>query len=298
MFVGYLLIIAAATFWGASAVLGKYLFARYGISPLLLSQARVTFAWVFILAGVALTSPHKLRIRPADAWRFVLLGTIGTAGANFFLYFALAGMDAAVADLIQFTAPVMVVVWMWLRRFEPLDRPKLVALALSIAGCALALGALGSLARPMPPLRVGSAVLSAICYAFLIVWGKHLGKRYPMWTYLHYALLTATLFWSAVVPFREWAPVIDQPVLIPILAGFGILSIALPYICFFSGLKRVSASRAGIVSTWEPVAITIAAWAFLGESLNAWQIVGIALVLAAIIVVEAFPRGERLNQTG
>lgn len=293
VFAGYLLIIASATLWGGSLILAKYLFAEYGLTPLIISQTRVTFSWALLFVVLFMRSRGRLRVPVRHLWHFLLLGIVGVAGTNYLLYFAGAGMDAAVADLIQFTAPVLVTFWMWARGFESLDRPKLVALGLSIAGCALALGAFGHLARPMPGIRVLGAFLSTLSYAFLIVWGKHLTRKYHVWTYLHYALLSATIFWALIVPAGEWTPILRHPSLWPILFGFSIMSVALPYACFFSGLRRVPASRAGIVSTWEPVAITIGAWAFLGESLTSWQVVGVGLVVVAIVVVEAFPRGDR-----
>jgi drug/metabolite transporter (DMT)-like permease len=102
----------------------------------------------------------------------------------------------------------------------------------------------------------------------------------------------ASLFWMFVVPPWNFAEEIRTLSRLGILVAFAILSVVIPYICFFSGLKRVPASRAGIVSTWEPVMICITAWLVLSEHLSPSQVVGIACVLAAIAIVELFPRGE------
>ena len=292
MFLGYSLILVAASFWGLSAVVAKVLFrGNYSVDPLLISQARVTFGWLILLVWLLVRDRSRLRISLRDFWRFVPHGVIGFAGANFLLYYAVEGMTVAIADLIQCSAPVLVALWMWLRGFEPMDRPKTIALVLAIAGCALALGAFEQTGS-LPPIRVASAVISLLCYAFLIVWGKHLSRRYSTATLLHFGLLSAAVFWCFVSPpWRFVHAAVTGPGL-PVLAGFSAMSVLIPYGCFFYALKVVPASRASIVGTWEPVMITISAWAILGERMSVLQMVGMVLVIAAIATVEAFPRGE------
>lgn len=290
MFLGYLLIIAATTFWGISAVLAKRLFVDPVFTPILIAQTRATFGWLIIFIALLLASPATLKIRMRHAWHFALLGVIGIAGSNYLLYFAIERMDTALADLIQFLAPVLVAIWMAVRGFERMDRAKVIALVLSVAGCALALGVFTATPRPIVPSRAMAAGLSTFCYAFLLVWGKHLSRRYSVWTYLNYGLLAAAVFWCFVVPWRVQLIALSRPSVVFLLLGFALISVVLPYTCFFLGLKRVPASRGAIVSTWEPVAITMAAWAFLGEALTIPQVIGIVLVLAAIIVVEASTR--------
>ena len=134
-----------------------------------------------------------------DFFRFLFLGVIGIAGANFFLYYAIGYMDAAVADLLQFLAPTLVACYMVARGRESLDRPRIVALVMSLAGCALALGAF-SKNWAAPPLAMGSALFSAVCFASVLVYGKTLSARYPVWTYLYYGLFAATLFWAVARP--------------------------------------------------------------------------------------------------
>lgn len=292
MLAGYLFIILAASLWGTSAVVAKKLMNTGLTDPLLISQVRALFAWLALAVTLALVRPRLLAVRPADLWRFLLLGIIGICGSSFLLYFAMRGMDTAVADLIQFTAPAMVVVWMWLRGREPLDRPKMVALTLSIAGSGLALGAFGRSWHTAPVYAV-SAFASALGFAFLLVWGKGLSSRYPMPTYLHYSLLAATLFWLVAAPSDKLPAVLTDPRQFAIYAGFGVMSMAAPYALLFLGLKRLPASRAGIASTFEPVFITLAAAFYLGEHLTLSQLAGVALVLAAIVILELRPPPSR-----
>lgn len=292
MIIGYSFILAAAVCWGLSATWARHLITTGQVDAALLSQTRVSFAWAILALGMAVFARKQFRVPLRELPYFAVLGLVGIAGANFFLYHAIGQMNAALADLIQFTAPVLVVLWMWMRRQEPLDRPKLVALALSIAGCTLALGVVGT---PIiaPAAGVVSAAISAICFATVLVLGKTISARHSLLTYLNYSLLFAGLFWLIINPPWQLAGHMATPSAAGLLVLFSITSILLPYLFFFAGLQRVPASRASIVSTFEPVVVAIGSWIFLRESLGALQIVGILLVCSAIILIEVTSPGAR-----
>jgi drug/metabolite transporter (DMT)-like permease len=288
---GYLFVILAAVFWGISGILAKRIFVAGLATPLTISETRVFVGWLaFLLYAIARGGLAALRVPLSDLWRFALLGVIGVAGANFGLYFAISKMDAALADVIQFTAPTMVAAWMWLRGEEQFDAKKLLALVATTLGVALALGLATKTVR-MSPLGTISALISALSYTFLMVWGKHLSMKYDRVVILHYAMLGAFLFWLCIQPPAKLALQLSFSSFF-LLGAFGVVSVVIPYTCFFLGLSRVPASGAGIVSTLEPVVIAIGAHFTLGEHLTFSQIVGVALVLCGVGLVE-FSRNAR-----
>lgn len=287
---GYALVLVASTFWGVAALAGKALSDRGIADALLLSQVRATASWVVLLVALLLFAPRQLRVASRDLPWFAVLGIFGIAGANFFLYYAIERMDAAVADVIQFTAPVLIAVYMWSRGREPMDGPKVAALLLSFAGVSLALGLAGG-AKQMSTVGVASAALSAIAYATAVILGKSLSGRYAPMTYLHYGLLAATIFWFVLMgPGRLAAAMSVSVAQTVLIAAWGIGSALVPYGLFYMALRWVPASRAAIVSTWEPVVIAIGAWAWLGQSLTASQVAGIGLVIGAILIIELYPK--------
>jgi drug/metabolite transporter (DMT)-like permease len=281
---GYLYVFLAATCWGISGIAAKWMFLHEVATPVTVSQTRVFVGWIVFLSWVLLRNPRALLVPWRDLWRFALLGVIGVAGANFGLYFAISHMSAAIADVIQFTAPAMVAAWMWMRREEPFELRAMFALLLTTVGVVFALGLLEQkLTLSLP--GVISAFGSALSYAFLMVWGKHLGRRYDQIVILHYAMLTATAFWAFVHPPTQLLPLLSASHAL-MLVGFGILSIAIPYFSFFAGLRRVLASRAGIVSTLEPVVMAVGAWAILGEALHSTQVLGFFMVIGGVVLVQ------------
>ena len=138
---GYVYIACSALFWGTSASLGRAAFTGRllpgsGISridPLILSQARTTFSCIAVLAGSLLTrGPQRLRVPLADLGRLILLGLAGVAASNYFYYLAIQRTNVATAIIIQYTAPVWVLLYMVDRKLERATMPKMMAFALDI----------------------------------------------------------------------------------------------------------------------------------------------------------------------
>jgi drug/metabolite transporter (DMT)-like permease len=60
-----------------------------------------------------------------------------------------------------------------------------------------------------------------------------------------------------------------------------------PFALLVGALRHIPATRAGIVAMVEPVAGSVVAWAWLGESLGAAQLVGGTIVLVAIALAQS-----------
>jgi drug/metabolite transporter (DMT)-like permease len=77
----------------------------------------------------------------------------------------------------------------------------------------------------------------------------------------------------------EWALVV----------AIAVVATALPIFTFFAGLRRIGASKASIVSTAEPVVTLLLGAAALGEPITPVTVVGGALVLGGVLVVQTSP---------
>jgi probable blue pigment (indigoidine) exporter len=77
------------------------------------------------------------------------------------------------------------------------------------------------------------------------------------------------------------------------MAAFSVLSVLLPFSCYFAGLQHLEPTRAVVVSCLEPVFSILLAAVILGELLHPVQTVGILLVLAAIVLIQIPEREAR-----
>jgi drug/metabolite transporter, DME family len=296
---GYFFIASAAFLWGVSAVLGRAVFtgrlpfssaALHPIDPLILSQTRTTFSLLVLVPVLAGTQGWQRMKMPArDLGYCFLLGTLGVAVSNYFYYVAIQRINVAVAIIVQYTAPVWVLVYVVARGQQKLSVQKVAAVAMALIGIALVIGLLGS--GSISSLRIDAyglvaALLASFSFAFYNIGGHRILARYDRWRVLVWTLAAATAFWLVVNP--PWKIMRAHYMLAQwlFLLVFSMISVLGAFSLYFLGLQHLEPTRAIIASCLEPVFSILLAVVLLGEILRPIQSFGIAFVLAAIIIVQ------------
>lgn len=293
---GYLYIASATFLWGVAATLGRAAFTGRllpkgqtlrPIDPLILSQSRTTFSFIVLLLVLAVLRGWKrLRLPVADLWRMFVLGILGVAASNYLYYLAIQRTNVATAIILQYTAPILVLLYTVVRGLQKPTVQRVAAVALAVTGIALVIGIFGSAGFRLDTIGVLAALGAAFSFAFYNVGGHSILARYDRWTVLLYVILSASLFWIVVNP--PWkivaAHYTDSQWLF--LLVFSLLSVLAPFALYFAGLQHLEPTRAIVVSCLEPVFSIVIAALTLGEVMKPLQTVGIVLVLVAIVVVQ------------
>jgi len=304
---GYFYIAAAALFWGISAALGRAAFTGHllpggvtlgAIDPLILSQSRVTFSLAVLLPLLLLRrGARELSVPRWDFVRFITLGVLGVAASNYFYYLAIQRTNVATAIILQYTAPVLVLLYTAVRSRRWPSARRVAAVALAVAGCALVVGLVGAGGFRIDRRGLTAAMLAAFSFAFYNIGGHSVLARYDRWKVLLWVLAGAAAFWIVVNPPWKIAAAHygrEQWIFMPV---FSLLSVLLPFSCYFAGLQHLEPTRAIVASCLEPVFSIVLAAAILGELLRPMQTLGIVLVLFAIVLIqvpERAARGEEL----
>jgi len=301
---GYLYIACSAVLWGSSASLGRAAFTGQlfpgsdiaRIDPLILSQARTTFSCIAVLAALLLVrGPRRLSVPVADLGRLVLLGLAGVAASNYFYYLAIQRTNVATAIIIQYTAPVWVLLYMVARKLERATMPKMVAVALAIFGIALVIGLFGGRKLHFDSIGVGAALVAAFSFSYYNIFAHSLLERYDRWTVLLFTTMSAAVFWLFINSPWKIAAEHYTAAAWGFLFVFAILSVLLPFVFYFAGLQHLRPTKAIVASCLEPVFSILIAAAALHESVNPLQAVGMAMVLGAILVVQRPAAGDKVQ---
>jgi drug/metabolite transporter (DMT)-like permease len=291
---GYFYIASATFCWGISATLGRAAFtgrwlphALRPIDPLILSQSRTGFAFLVLLPVLLLSRGYRrLRLPRADIFRMLLLGVPGVAASNYFYYLAIQRTNVATAIILQYTAPVWVLLYMVARRLQKATWQRILAVTLAVIGIALVIGLFRSGGLRLDAVGVIAALLAAFSFAFYSIAGHGLLTRYDHWMVLLWVTFAASLFWIVLDPPWKIAAAHYTGSQWLFLAVFSMVSALAPYSFYFAGLKYLEPTRAVVVSCLEPVFSIVIAAAALGEILRPLQTLGIVIVLAAIVVVQ------------
>jgi len=291
---GYFFIIGATAFWGISATLARFLFTQH-VEILILVQMRVMLSCAALLLFFLTTRRDLLRVKVRDLYRFALMGIIGQAGSNFTYYFTIGKTSVSTAILLQYMAPLLVLLYAAITTEERVGIIKISAGILSLTGCFLAVAGKDLSVLNISHAGLITGILSAFCWAFANVWLRRLLKDYSVWTCLVYSFSFATLFWLFVNPPWNIIAASYQARTWWIYLGFAMISVLIPHSLYFSGVKLLTASRAIITATFEPVIAIASAYIFLGEHMAAVQMTGALLVIGAIAILQMQQEGTALT---
>ena len=283
--------IVTATFWGFSGNLAKYLM-KGAIDPLALTQARSLVTATVLLVFLLVTGPSLLRLTRTTVFWAVGFG-ISLAATQVFYYSAIERLNVAAAILLEYLAPAIVVFYAWLFLKKSITKATLGSLVTVLAGAALVVKAYDPAALRLSAAGVAFGLGAAIAFSAYILVGEHLQKLgMGVATQLFYGFALTTVLLMAVQPPWRAAPQTFEPSNLALLAVVGVLGTLLPFACFFASLRYIDAGRATIVSTLEPVVAGVVAFIWFGESFAGMQLLGAALIIAAIVALQRTGGGE------
>lgn len=274
-----------AVFTGKLALAGE---ALHPIEPLILSQTRTTFSLLILLPALLGRGGWKrIQIPRPDLIHCLVLGMLGVAASNYLYYVAIQRTSVAIAIVLQYTAPVWVLLYVVVRGQQKLSFQKVTAVVVAIAGIALTIGIVGgNSALHIDRWGLIAAMLASFSFAFYNVGGHSILARHDRWRVLTWTLASASVFWLFWNP--PWKVLAEHYTLAQwgFLFVFSMISVLGSFSLYFLGLQYLEPTRAIIASCLEPVFSILLAAALLSEGVRPIQTLGIVLVLSAIVIVQ------------
>lgn len=281
----YLLILLAATAWGSIGIPSEKLFT-YGLEPkeVIWFRAAICFGAMFLYCLIF--NRLRLKINHKDILLFLLYGLISVTMFYYTYFNAIEKTGVAMAAILLYTAPAMVVVLSRIVFYEAIDIKKIVCIILTIAGCFLVVKGydLDNLKLNISGILLGIA--AGFCYAMYSIFGKKFSDSYHPWTVIIYSQGFGVFFLTFLhFPANVFIDQHESVVWI-YLFYIGLVPTLMAYLCYNAALKHVEPGRASIVATLEPVMAVTFAFIFLGQVLEAVQTLGALLVILAVIIVQ------------
>jgi drug/metabolite transporter (DMT)-like permease len=285
--------------WGLLALLGmiwggSFFFARVAVGhvpPATLVLLRVGIAALALHIYVAgrFGIYETLRTR----WReFLLLGLINNAVPHMLIFLGQTQIGAGLASILNATTPIFTV--LIANRFtadEKLSSEKIAGCLIGLVGTAVLIGprALSPFTGDGgPPLwAVLLPVLAAVSYGFAATYGKRFRGTAP--PVIAAGQMTASTLLMLPVSFALDTPwQLPLPPLSAVLAvlALALISTAYGYILFFRIMAAAGATNTSLVTLLVPPSAIIAGMLFLGETLTPLGILGMALVLFGLVVLD------------
>lgn len=288
---GLILAVASALAFSSSGPLVKPLLeAGWSLSAALI--VRMGIAGLVLAPALVKAIRREPRFLVRHAGIIVVFGLTGVLGCQLLFFSAMQRMPVAVALLIQYLAPVMIVVWVWARtRLRP-SRLVIGGSILAIVGLVLVVDLAGA---RFDLLGTVFALGAAVCAAAYFVISERAGDDLPPLALAAGGLLVGALAMmllavTGVMPFHAPSVSVEiagvtLPWYIPLL-WVATASTALGYAFGVMAVPRVGSRLASFIGLSEVLFALGFAWLLLGETPAPIQFVGGALLLAGVIAVK------------
>jgi drug/metabolite transporter (DMT)-like permease len=247
---------------------------------------------VLLAVALVLFRRRDLKIEVRDVPFFAVFGVAGLAMVHFTYFKTISLTNVATAILLEYLAPigVLVIGVAFMKHRFTWSLP--VGVALSITGCAMVVGAFGGGGVVTSPEGVAWGLASAVFFATYSLMGSVAAKRHSPYTTLVWGLGFASLFWLVILGPKPIVALFSDPKTAAAVLFMAVVSTIVPFSAFLNALNHIAPTNATVTSTVEPVIAGAGAWWLFGESFSAMQMLGGLLVIAAIIVVQLSDRAS------
>jgi drug/metabolite transporter (DMT)-like permease len=271
-----------------------------GLSPAQVTEFRLV--GTAIIAGLVLLVIDRSAFRlPRSQWPVMLvLGVVGVALLQATYAAAVLILPVGIALLLEYTAVLMVALVAYFILKEPVKARLWIAIGFVLIGLAVVAQVWAS---TLDVLGVVLALAAAVCLAVYFLVGERQVARISPLAVSFWTMTIAAVFWSFVSGWWELSPsILSTPVDIGGAAGVVEVPMALPLAwnvllgsLSLAALRHLPATAAGIVASSEVIFAFAVAWLWLGETLDAVQIIGAAIVLVGIILAQTARVGKVID---
>lgn len=277
-------VILSGILWGVTSIFIRALSAG-GLDAMQITSVRMIVAASVFTVVILITDPEKLKIRLKDIWMFVGTGIISVVLFNCLYFFTIIKSQASVAVVLLYTSPVFIMIMSALLFKERITPRKITALVLTFSGCVLVAGFLGG-DYSISPLILLTGLGSGFFYAMYTVFGRFALKKYDTVTVTVYTFIFGLAGSLPIGKIKSTAEALKaEPQLIFWCLCVGIISTVLPYFFYTWGLQRMEAGKAAILVAVEPLVGAIVGMTLFRESHGILKLIGIALILSAIFIM-------------
>ena len=267
-----------------------------GISSLELVSVRSAGTALILFGLTALRNPPALRVGRRELGFLALYGVTGIAMVQWLYFVALQRLPVGIALLFEYTAPLMVALWVRFVQKQPVKSRLWLGLAFALAG--LALVAQFWKGMTLDPIGLISAVGAGAALACYYLMGEHGQRERDPISLMAFSFGFSAVLWAIVSPWWEFpfprlVDTVELPGALPggaplwlMVLWIIVLGSVVPFLLVLIAVGRMGPARVGLIGMLEPVVAGIIAWVLLGESLNAVQVIGSFIVLVGIALAE------------
>ena len=283
---GVLMIIIGAMLWGATGPLMEWLLSETPLTVPFLLTIRLTVAGILLLLFLQIGLKKKVStIWKQKIWlkQLFIFSIFGMLGLQYSFVATIDASNAIVATLLQFLAPIFVVLYVSLsmRKFPP--RYQVLGIAGTLVGLFLLLtnASFDTLLVSTKALIWGVTV--GLSFAFYTLYPARLMKEWGVLVVVGWGMFLGGMLLgigTGVWRSPEWVLLKDGTmiILLILLILFGTAA----FVLFLSSMKYISPVETSVLSSIEPLTAMLISVVMFGATLGMWQVIGIVIMLVCV----------------
>ena len=284
--IGYLYSVASAFFYALQVVVAKLVMSQ-GIPVMDLLVIQYTSCTTILGLFVLSRGNRSLFRLERRYWKnMIIQGVVGAAGTSLLMYLAMQEISAGIASMLLYLCPVYVCVFFMITGLRKIGFANKVSMVMAFVGAFMVLNIFGQGDILVSPWGLFLSGISGVTYAFYSVFSDLKLREVPTETFLFYMYLAATVFlWILNPDILINPPVLESVKTLGILVFLALLQV-LPMVFLNLGIRAIGSNRATIIATAELPITLILAFLILHETMSAVQLLGIALIVISIVVLQ------------
>lgn len=288
VYLGMGLALLGALLWGLSGTCVQFLENQRHVNMEWLVTVRlfvagcINVAWV--LARHHLSDLTKIFFQPRDLGKFIIFSLLGVSLCQYTYFRAIAVAGVGLATVIQYTAPTLIIIYLFLRYRKIPNQAEVLAVLLAFIGtlCIVFQGQPDLSNLNGPVLFWG--LVSATSIGVYTLQPVSLLAKYGTGPILGLAMVLGGLV-AKLVWFNAPANMMWDAWTWAALFGIVVLGTVVSFNAFMEGIRRVGPVRGVILSSLEPISAALFGWALLGNQLTSWDLAGFVLIVTTVLIL-------------
>lgn len=299
---GHLLVVIAAICFGINGGMSRVPMEA-GLSTGSFTAIRLGGAFAFfLLIALAFDRSALKPPRGRELWLMIAMGLFGVACVQWTYNVAITRLPLGLTVLLEYLAPVYVVLWVRFVRGTPVHPRVWPGIALAILGLTL-IGQIWGPSTGLDPVGLFAATLAGFAFAAYFLLGErltthessgHSPLHVVVWSFGIGAIAVLTLQWpieglDALTSQTAMMGAFENIVVsawIP-MAWSIVFGTVVPFFLYLFAMRYIPSSQASVTAMLEPLVAVAVGWLWFNETLNTWQALGVLAVVFGIIMAQS-----------
>ena len=292
--IGIILTLLGATLWGVSGTSVQFVgnFRNMNLEWLLtmrlITAGLLTVLYGWIRQGNAVFNVFR---NWRDTLGLVIFGVFGMALCQYTYFRSIVIAGAGIATVLQYLAPSMIIIYLLVRYGKQPSTGEIISVILALVGTICLMGNNGFSFESFRSDVLFWGLLSAVGVAVYSVSPVRLLATYGTIPIVGFGMLLSGLVAAAL--FQQPHSYATWDVW-TVVGCFNVvfLGTIVSFNAYLEGVKRIGAVPGSILSSIEPISAAFFGWALLGNQFNWVGILGMAMIIATVIIIALEKRGQ------